>query len=93
LFSPYNFDGIAVQKASISKRPLTFYCPTANIAFFLRIEDNFLHFSFICPRIMFYIYLCGCGWLYGTYFGRFWGFMADYKAVAMGQVVPLGRAT
>ena len=36
-------------------------------------------------------YFCGYKWLYGPYFGRFWGFMADYKAVAMGQVVPLGR--
>jgi len=29
-------------------------------------------------------------WLYGTYFGRFWGFVADFKAIAMGQVVLLG---
>ena len=39
---------------------------------------------------MFYMYLCGCEWLYGTYFGRFWGLMVDHEAVAMGQVVPLG---
>ena len=34
--------------------------------------------------------LCGCEWLCGTYFGRFWGFMVDYEAVVMGQVLPLG---
>ena len=36
------------------------------------------------------MYLCGCEWLYGTYFGWFPGFMVDYKAVAMRQVLPLG---
>ncbi len=35
-------------------------------------------------------YLCGCGWLYGTCFGRFWGLMVDYKAVAMVPFLPLG---
>ena len=35
-------------------------------------------------------YLCGCEWFYGTYFGRFWSFMADHEVVAMGQVFPLG---
>jgi hypothetical protein len=35
-------------------------------------------------------YFCGCEWLYGTYFGRFRGFMAGREAVAMGQVFPLG---
>jgi len=32
----------------------------------------------------------GCGWLYGTYFGRFWGFMVDYEAVVMVPFLPLG---
>ncbi len=36
-------------------------------------------------------YLCGCEWLYGTYFGPFWGFMVDYEAVAMVPFLPLGR--
>ena len=35
-------------------------------------------------------YLCGCEWLYGTYFGRFRGFMVDYKAIAMVPFLPLG---
>ena len=39
---------------------------------------------------MFFIYLCRYEWLSGTYFGRFWGFMGDFEAVAMGQVFPLG---
>ena len=26
-------------------------------------------------------YLCDCEWLYGTYFGRFGGFVADFKAI------------
>lgn len=38
------------------------------------------------------MYLCGYEWLYGTCFGRFWGFMAVCEAVAMAQVLPLGRA-
>lgn len=36
------------------------------------------------------VYLCGCEWLYGIYFGSFWGFMADHKDISMGQVFPLG---
>jgi len=40
----------------------------------------------ICVLVFFY----GCEWLYGTYFGHFWGFMADHEAVAMGQVFPVG---
>lgn len=36
------------------------------------------------------VYLCGCEWFYDTCFGRFWDFMADLEAVAMGQVLPLG---
>jgi len=36
------------------------------------------------------VYLCGYEWLYSTYFGRFWGFIVDCEAVAMGQVFPLG---
>jgi hypothetical protein len=35
------------------------------------------------------VYLCGCAWLSGTYFGRFWGFVADHEAVVMGQVFPI----
>ena len=35
-------------------------------------------------------YLCGCEWLYGTYFGRFRGFVVGYKADAMEQAVPIG---
>ena len=35
-------------------------------------------------------YFCGCEWLYGTYFGCFWGFMVDYKAVEMVPFLPLG---
>jgi len=30
------------------------------------------------------VYLCGCEWLYGTCFGRFRGFMSDFKVAAMG---------
>lgn len=53
---------------------------------------------FLCDREkgrFFYVkyfdfYLCRCEWLYGAYLGRFWGFMAGCKAVAMGQVLPLG---
>ena len=36
------------------------------------------------------MYLCGCEWLYGTFFGHFLGFIVDYEGVAMGQVLPLG---
>ena len=40
--------------------------------------------------IKIFLYLCGCGWVYGTYFVGFWGFMAGYEAVAMGEVLTLG---
>ena len=36
------------------------------------------------------VYHCGCEWLYGTYFGRFRGFMVGCEAIAMAQVLPLG---
>lgn len=39
------------------------------------------------------VYLCGCEWLYVACFGYFWGFMVDYKAIAMVPFLPLGRAT
>ena len=43
-------------------------------------------------KYVFVVYLCDCEWLYGSYFGRFGGFMAGYKAVAMGRVVLLREA-
>ena len=53
--------------------------------------SNLLAFLYsLVPNIVIKYYLCSCEWYYGTYSGCFWGFMADYKAVAMGQVFPLG---
>ena len=65
---------------------------------FLVLNSFFYNYTYIaCIFLLecsqkhnFVVYLCGCEWLYGTYFGRFWGFMVDYKVVAMGQVFPLG---
>ena len=36
------------------------------------------------------MYLCSYEWLYGTYFGPFWGFVVGYEAVVMEQAVPIG---
>ena len=44
-----------------------------------------------CPSFIEKMYLCGCGWLYGTYFGRsFVDFMVNYEAVTMVPFLPLG---
>ena len=54
-------------------------------------EENGFSVAFLyslVPNIVIKYYLCGCEWLYGTYFGRFWGFLGGYEAVAMGQVFP-----
>ena len=53
--------------------------------------SNLLAFLYsLALDIVIKYYLCGCGWFYGTNFGRFCSFMADHEAVAMGQVLPLG---
>ena len=50
-------------------------------------DCKYRHYSWHSQKLPLF---CGCEWIYGTYFGWFLGFMVDFEAVAMGQVLPLG---
>jgi len=50
-------------------------------------DCKYRHYSWHSQKLPLF---CGCGWLYGTCFGRFWGFMVDYEAIAKVPFLPLG---